>query len=61
MLAACRENSTSILDFYLGILRRIRHRSIIEGIQGSLQRLQLDYVDVVFAHRPDSSGTTATD
>lgn len=30
--------------------------SIIEGTQLSLDRLGLDYVDVIFAHRPDSSG-----
>lgn len=30
--------------------------SIIEGAQASLARLQLDYVDVIFAHRPDNSG-----
>jgi aryl-alcohol dehydrogenase-like predicted oxidoreductase len=33
-----------------------RIHSIIEGTQESLQRLQLDYVDVIFAHRPDSNG-----
>lgn len=25
------------------------------GLKGSLQRLQLEYVDVVFANRPDSN------
>ena len=30
--------------------------SIIEGTKESLERLQLDYVDVIFAHRPDSTG-----
>ena len=29
--------------------------SIIEGTQASLERLGLDYVDVIFAHRPDYS------
>lgn len=28
-------------------------KHIIEGLQNSLKRLQLDYVDVVFSHRPD--------
>lgn len=31
--------------------------SIIEGTQESLARLQLDYVDIIFAHRPDKTGT----
>jgi aryl-alcohol dehydrogenase-like predicted oxidoreductase len=30
-----------------------QHKSIIEGTRDSLQRLQIDYVDVVFAHRYD--------
>ena len=30
--------------------------SIIEGTKESLQRLQLDYVDIIFAHRADTSG-----
>lgn len=36
-----------------------RQRSIIEGTQLCLERLGLDYVDVIFAHRPDSSGAPA--
>lgn len=28
-------------------------KHIIEGVNNSLKRLQLDYVDVVFSHRPD--------
>jgi len=28
-------------------------KHIIEGLDNSLKRLQLDYVDVVFSHRPD--------
>jgi len=31
----------------------LSRKHIIEGTQASLQRLQLDYVDVIFAHRPD--------
>jgi len=30
--------------------------SIIEGTRESLERLQLDYVDVIFAHRADING-----
>ena len=30
--------------------------SIIEGTKEALERLQLDYVDVIFAHRPDPTG-----
>lgn len=28
-------------------------KHIIEGARASLKRLQLDYVDVIFSHRPD--------
>ena len=31
----------------------LSRKHIIEGLDASLRRLQLDYVDVVFAHRPD--------
>lgn len=30
--------------------------SIIEGTKECLERLQMDYVDVVFAHRADNTG-----
>uniref|UniRef100_H3C9W4 Voltage-gated potassium channel subunit beta-1 n=1 Tax=Tetraodon nigroviridis TaxID=99883 RepID=H3C9W4_TETNG len=33
--------------------RGLSRKHIIEGLRESLQRLQLDYVDVVFANRPD--------
>ncbi|KAI5477070.1 hypothetical protein MNV49_006869 [Pseudohyphozyma bogoriensis] len=33
----------------------LSRKHLVEGIQDSLERLQLDYVDVVFAHRPDVS------
>ncbi|BGP05958.1 hypothetical protein JCM10049v2_001777 [Rhodotorula toruloides] len=33
--------------------RGLSRKHIIEGMRASLKRLQLDYVDVVFAHRPD--------
>jgi len=31
----------------------LSRKHILEGLSGSLQRLQLDYVDVVFAHKSD--------
>jgi aryl-alcohol dehydrogenase-like predicted oxidoreductase len=31
----------------------LSRKHIIEGALGGLKRLQLDYVDVIFAHRPD--------
>jgi voltage-dependent potassium channel beta subunit len=45
--------------FFWGLNRNVNeHNSLnrkrlIEGINGSLQRLQLDYVDLIFCHRPD--------
>ncbi|KAI8055644.1 voltage-dependent potassium channel, beta subunit [Syncephalis plumigaleata] len=33
--------------------RGLSRKHIIEGLDASLKRLQLDYVDIVFAHRPD--------
>ncbi len=33
--------------------RGLSYKHIIEGVNHSLKRLQLDYVDFVFAHRPD--------
>ncbi|RSH91824.1 hypothetical protein EHS25_009194 [Saitozyma podzolica] len=33
--------------------RGLSRKHIIEGCQASLERLQLDYVDIIFAHRPD--------
>ncbi len=45
--------------FYWGISKGVNERStlnrkrLIEGINGSLQRLQLEYVDLIFCHRPD--------
>jgi len=32
----------------------LSRKHILEGIQASLNRLQLDYVDLVYCHRPDS-------
>ncbi|GLB43748.1 putative voltage-gated potassium channel beta-2 subunit [Lyophyllum shimeji] len=34
----------------------LSRKHIVEGTQASLARLQLDYVDVIFAHRPDHTG-----
>lgn len=45
--------------FFWGIHDGINERNtlnrkrLIEGIHGSLQRLQMDYVDLIFCHRPD--------
>jgi voltage-dependent potassium channel beta subunit len=33
--------------------RGLSRKHIIEGVDAALQRLQTDYVDLVFAHRPD--------
>jgi len=35
----------------------LSRKHLIEGLKASLQRLQLDYVDIVFAHRYDSETT----
>lgn len=45
--------------FYWGLHDGVNERNTLnrkrlhEGINGSLQRLQLDYVDLIFCHRPD--------
>lgn len=47
--------------FYWGLHDNINEKNtlnrkrLIEGINGSLQRLQLDYVDLIYCHRPDST------
>jgi voltage-dependent potassium channel beta subunit len=33
--------------------RGLSRKHVVEGLNNSLKRLQLDYVDVVFCHRPD--------
>lgn len=33
--------------------KMLSRKHIIEGIKNSLERLQLDYVDVIYCHRPD--------
>ena len=45
--------------FYWGLFDGVNERNtlnrkrLLEGINGSLQRLQLEYVDLIFCHRPD--------
>ncbi len=45
--------------FYWGLYDNVNEKNtlnrkrLIEGINGSLQRLRLDYVDIIFCHRPD--------
>jgi voltage-dependent potassium channel beta subunit len=47
--------------FYWGIEEGVNEKNtlnrkrLIEGINGSLQRLQLDYVDLIYCHRPDKT------
>jgi len=47
--------------FFWGIRDGVNERNtlnrkrLIEGINGSLARLQLDYVDVIYCHRPDKT------
>ncbi|KAK7207207.1 NADP-dependent oxidoreductase domain-containing protein [Myxozyma melibiosi] len=36
--------------------RGLSRKHLMEGLDQSLKRLQLDYVDVIFAHRPDREG-----
>src|SRR5512132_3451589 len=46
---------------YWGIVEGVNEKNtlnrkrLIEGINGSLQRLQLDYVDLLYCHRPDKT------
>jgi voltage-dependent potassium channel beta subunit len=47
--------------FYWGLHNGINEKNtvnrkrLIEGINGSLERLQLDYVDLIYCHRPDAT------
>ncbi|HEX9332200.1 MAG TPA: aldo/keto reductase [Anaerolineales bacterium] len=47
--------------FYWGIQDGVNEKNtlnrkrLIEGINGSLKRLQLDYVDLIYCHRPDKT------
>lgn len=58
MTPVSRENSKFWIRLYPQCVLSgdLRLFSIIEGTKESLQRLQLDYVDIIFAHRPDPSG-----
>lgn len=38
----------------------LSRKHILEGLDASLKRLQLDYVDLVFCHRPDPLTPTET-
>lgn len=38
----------------------LSRKHIMEGMEASLKRLKLEYVDIVFCHRPDSNTPTAT-
>jgi voltage-dependent potassium channel beta subunit len=40
--------------------RGLSRKHIMEGMEASLKRLQLEYVDLVFCHRPDSLTPTET-
>ena len=42
---------------YDGVNERntLNRKRLIEGINGALERLQLDYVDVIYCHRPDKT------
>ena len=57
-----RSNKREVYVFALSLsLRRaetekgLSRKHIIEGLRASLERLQLEYVDIVFANKPDSS------
>jgi voltage-dependent potassium channel beta subunit len=47
--------------FYWGLHDNVNEKNtlnrkrLIEGINGSLERLQLDYVDIMYCHRPDKT------
>jgi voltage-dependent potassium channel beta subunit len=47
--------------FYWGLHDNVNEKNtlnrkrLIEGINGSLERLGLDYVDIIYCHRPDST------
>ena len=52
MRRVCHENSTSFVLSPRDYLPTAMF-SIIEGLNESLERLQMDYVDIYFAHRSD--------
>lgn len=55
MIEGSLENSMFKLS-HCSICVNVLLYSIIEGTKESLERLQLDYVDIIFAHRPDPTG-----
>ncbi|TMW58890.1 hypothetical protein Poli38472_007035 [Pythium oligandrum] len=53
-----REDLVIVTKIYLGTkegpnARGLSRKHLIEGTKASLKRMQLDYVDVLFCHRPD--------
>lgn len=40
--------------------RGLSRKHLVEGMDASLERLQLDYVDLIYCHRPDSLTPTET-
>lgn len=53
---ACRSSCTHIIHAFRAETEKgLSRKHIIEGLKASLERLQLDYVDIVFANKPDSS------
>ncbi|MET0334126.1 MAG: aldo/keto reductase, partial [Rhizobacter sp.] len=58
-----RLNYVVSTKFYLGLARKetvapnrkatLNRKYLLQAIDGSLKRLQLDFVDLVFCHRPD--------
>src|SRR5688572_22860156 len=56
-----RSSYLATTKFYWGLHDGVNERNtlnrkrLIEGINGSLERLQLEYVDVIYCHRPDKT------
>lgn len=46
---------SQILQDHFGLTANTCTAPLSSGLKGSLQRMQLEYVDVVFANRPDSN------
>ncbi|KAJ3586293.1 hypothetical protein NHX12_012693, partial [Muraenolepis orangiensis] len=57
LLTLAYDNGINLFDtaeaFQAETERGLSRKHIIEGLRASLERLQLEYVDVVFANRPD--------
>lgn len=54
-LPTCPSSFASYCAFKL-LIMILGSLSVIEGTRESLERLQLEYVDVIFAHVPDYTG-----